>query len=108
VAVEPRTSASFFLFLPRLDGACFDIFLQAFRQAFPDEPVTLVLDKSGSHRSGDVTWPEGITALPLPPYSPELNPAERLFKELRAGLANEVCASLEALEETLSAALPPY
>ena len=43
-----------------------------------------------------------MTALRLPPYSPELNPVERLFKELRSQLANIVFANLEALETTLT------
>lgn len=67
----------------------------------------LVCDGSGSHRSERVTWPEGITPLPLPPYSPELNPAERLFEELRAALANQVFDDLDALDQALTDALRP-
>jgi len=55
-----------------------------------------------------VSWPEGIEALPLPPYSPELNPVERLFEELRAKLSNIVFTSVEAMMVTLTEALKPY
>ena len=40
--------------------------------------------------------------LPLPPYSPELNPAEQFFRHLRKRLANEVFATLEGLQDALT------
>lgn len=107
-AVEPMTGQSFCLFLPRLDGACFEVFLQEWRQAFPAEHMAVVLDNSGAHTSHRVTWPEGIEPVPLPPYSPELNPGERWFKELREPLSNQVYDHLETLEAALTQALRPY
>jgi transposase len=107
-AIEPTTGESFFLCLPRLDGTCFEIFLHAFRQAFPDAQMALVCDNSGSHTSRQVTWPMGLNPVSLPPYSPELNPAERLFEALREQLANQVFDSLDALEQTLAGALCSY
>ena len=108
VAVEPTSGESFALLLPPLDGRCFEQFLAAFRRAVPGATVMLVCDGSGSHRSERVTWPEGMTPLPPPPYSPELNPAERLFEELRAALANQVFDDLDALDQALTDALRPY
>jgi transposase len=107
-AVEPTTGQSFCLFLPRLDGPCFELCLREWRQAFPTQRMAVVLDNSGAHTSGHVAWPGGITSIPLPAYSPELNPGERWFKELRELLANQVYHSLETLEETLTAALQFY
>jgi len=107
-AVEPTTGQSFCLFLPRLDGACFELFLREWRQAFPDAPWAVVLDNSGAHTSGQVSWPEGLQPVHLPPYRPELNPGERWFKELREPLSNQVHESLEALETSLTKALRHY
>ena len=107
-AVEPATGESFHLYLPRLDGVCFEVFLWELRKAYPGEQIVLVLDGAPGHRSGRVSWPEGMEALPLPPYSPELNPVERLFEELRAKLSNMVFASVEAMMGTLTEALRPY
>jgi transposase len=107
-AVEPASGESFCLFLPRADGACFELFLGALREAVPAGEVALVCDGSGSHTSGRVAWPAGIERLPLPAYSPELNPAERLFEALRAVLANRVFDSLAALERALAEALRRY
>jgi transposase len=67
--------------------------------------MAVVLENRGAHTSGHVAWPDGITPPRLPAYSPELNPGERWFKEWREPLANQVHPSLEALEETLTAAL---
>jgi transposase len=107
-AVEPTTGESFCLLLPRLDGACFEAFLGACRAAFPEGEVAVVLDGTGSHTSGRVAWPGGLAPRPLPAYSPELNPTERLFERLRAALANRVFDSLAELERALAAALRPY
>jgi hypothetical protein len=53
----------------------------------------LVLDGAGWHNSRSLVVPENITLLPLPPYSPELNPVENLWQYLRQNnLANRVNA----------------
>jgi len=49
-----------------------------------------------------------MEAVGLPAYSPELNPVERLFKELREQLSNQVFESLEALEQVLEQELGRY
>jgi transposase len=108
VAVEPVSGASIVLFLPRLDGVCFEAFLAAFRRAVPAGRIGLVLDGAGSHGSGRVRWPAELEPIALPRYSPELNPAERWFEQLRATLANRVFASLADLEAALTEALEPY
>jgi transposase len=107
-AVEPSSGESVCLFLPRADGACFGAFLGAFREAVPGGSVAMVLDHTGSHKSRAVAWPAGVAPLPLPAYSPELNPPERLFEALRAALANEAFEGLEDLERALTAALRRY
>jgi transposase len=107
-AIEPTTGESFFLCLPPLDGACFEVFFREFRRAFPAGPIALVLDNSGSHLNRQVQWPEGLKPVRLPAYSPALNPAERLFEALREALANQVFASRDALEQHLTGALRPY
>ncbi len=46
--------------------------------------------------------------MPLPPYSPELNPVKRYFQELRAKLSNKIFETIEEIMEALSRALAPY
>jgi transposase len=88
--------------LPHVDTLCLDRFRATVREEWPDERIGVVLDGSGSHRSDKVTWPEGIVPLPLPPYSPELNPAEQSFRHLRKRLANAVFATSEELTDALT------
>ena len=108
VAVEPTTGRCVVLYLPALDGACCQVFLRAVAEAFPGQRVGVVLDNAPGHTSGAVAWPETLVPLPLPPYSPELNPAEQLFRVLRQALANRVFADLTELEAALTEALRAY
>lgn len=56
---------------------------------------TLVWDGAGSHRSKDVRSIEGITSIVQPPYSPELNPVERVFEEVRRWTDGKIYESIE-------------
>ena len=49
----------------------------------PDRHAVLVMDRAGRHIARDLDWPDTITSLHLPPYSPELNPIERVWLYLR-------------------------
>jgi hypothetical protein len=55
----------------------------------------LVWDRAPSHRDADVRA-IGLPLVELPPYSPELNPAERLFEEIRRHVEGKVYATLDA------------
>jgi hypothetical protein len=107
-AVEPVSGTCFVLFLPHVDGLCCQRFLEEFRKNTGSETIGLVLDNSGSHSSGKVRWPDGIAKIARPPYSPELNPAERWFEALRRIVANAIVDILENLEATRTEALRPY
>jgi transposase len=106
-AVEPVTGRSVFLLLPRVTKEWFARFLASFAQEVGSERVGLVLDGSGSHRAA-IPWPEQVVPLPLPRYSPELNPAEQVFRMLRPKLANRIFATLAELEATLTVHLQTY
>ena len=102
VAVEPTTGWSYMLLLPETTGDCLEIFCRALRRAAGGQRIGVVLDGSGSHRSEQVCWPDNLIPLRLPAYSPELNPAEQLFRHLRKQLANRVFGSMAELETALS------
>jgi hypothetical protein len=102
IAVTPQSGECCCLLLPHVDATCLNLFLTTMREEWPDERIGIVLDGAGSHRGEKVVWPEGIVPLPLPPYSPELNPAEQFFRHLRQRLANEVFATMEALKDALT------
>jgi transposase len=49
-----------------------------------DEHVAMILDRAGWHGAHALNVPANITLVPLPPYSPELNPVERIWLHLKA------------------------
>lgn len=103
-AVEPRTGACFFLMLPAVNGDCFELFLRELSKTEMVKPgarVGVVMDNAGAHRSGSVEWPAQFVPMALPAYSPELNPAEQVFRQLRAWLSNRVFESLDQMGDAL-------
>jgi transposase len=107
-AVEPTTGESFSLYLPRLDGLCLQLFLEHLKATYPDDFLLLVMDQASSHGSTQVVWPEHTQPLLLPAYSPQLNPTERWFEELRKVLSNRLFETLENLQDALTNALRPF
>lgn len=85
-AVEPATGESFFLEMPRLDHLCFGVFLAELSKTAPEDLCVLVLDGAPAHLAHDLEVPENIVLLFLPPYCPELNPAERLWEDIKQHL----------------------
>src|SRR3954462_10336897 len=82
-AVEPVSGTCVVLFLPHVDGICFQRFLEEFRQHTGTDKIGLVLDNSGSHTSGKVRWPDGIEKIPLPPRT---QPGGTLVRGVAPGL----------------------
>jgi putative transposase len=106
-AVEPATGHSFFLLLPWVTKEWFAAFLEAFAAATAGERVAVVLDGSGAHRA-TIPWPDNLVPLPLPRYSPELNPAEQVFRVLRPKLANRIFTTIAELEAAIAEHLQSY
>ena len=83
-AVCPARGEGVALVLPEVSTAAMDIFLAELSRAVPAAThAALVLDRAGWHVSEDLTVPANLTLIPLPPYSPELNPVERVWEYLR-------------------------
>lgn len=91
-AVNPLTGASSAMIAPTVNTDYMNAHLQFISQAADgDVHVVLVLDGAGWHVASELKVPPNITLLPLPPYSPELNPIERVWAYLRSHyLSNRV------------------
>jgi transposase len=101
-AVSIKDGAWDSLVLPHANTICMQIFLDEISMRYPDERIVMILDNAGWHRSNDLHVPKNMKLLPLPPYSPELNPVENIWEELREkNFSNRVFASLDALESNL-------
>jgi hypothetical protein len=102
--IRPTTGQSWWCLLPLVTTDAFALALTTFAR---DEGIdaahraVLVVDQAGWHLSADVALPEGIDLAFLPAYSPELQPAERLWPLVDEPLTNRAFPDLDALEAVL-------
>lgn len=108
-AVEVVAGQAQFQFLPAVSLELSRGFLQQLAASDPAAEPVVIWDQAGFHpRPGDAALPARIHLLPLPPYSPELNPVEGLWDQTRDVTANRHFAGLDQLEEALTQALRPF
>lgn len=101
-AVEPLTGESFFLVMPYCNTDCMNIFLQKLAEAYPEDLLFLVCDGAAWHKAKALLIPRNIRILFLPPATPEMNPIEQIWKEIRKlGFRNEIFATLEKVIDRL-------
>ena len=103
--VEPKSGKTLWYLIPRVNTQWMNVVLETFAVeagANEDKVILLVQDRAGWHRSLKVNLPPGIKTEFLPAYSPELQPAERLWSLVDEAIANENIESIDELEEILS------
>ena len=95
-AVEPLTGESFFLVLPYCNTDCMNIFMRELSEAYPTDRILLVCDGASWHKANALDIPKNIRLLFIPPATPEMNPIEQIWKEIRKrGFRNEIFQTLE-------------
>jgi hypothetical protein len=109
--VEPTTGDAFWWELPRLDTDCFTGLLQQFGQHYATSLHIVFLDQAPAHVAQRVQIPENVILVWFPAYSPELNPVERLWEDLKRQidvLNGQVRSSLRALQEHVADLVQRY
>jgi transposase len=102
--VSPQSGESFSLFLPWVNTDMMNLFLRELSAHYHDKQVLLFMDQAGWHTAKGLQNFHNISIEYLPPYSPELNPIEKLWQWLkRHALRNRSFNSLEQLMDQLSA-----
>jgi transposase len=105
-AVSPHDGTLDTLVLPSVNAEAMSVFLSEVSQRPPNEWILLVLDGAGGHRAKRLQVPANMQLIPLPPWSPQLNPVEQVWDEVREKwFANRVFASMETVEDQLVTAL---
>ena len=105
-AVSPHDGVLDTLVLPEVNTQAMSIFLAEVAERHRDEYILMVLDGAGWHKAAGLVIPENIRLIPLPPYSPELNPTEHVWDEVREKwFPNLVFNSMGAVEGRLALAL---
>ena len=85
------------LILPYVNGTCMQLFIDEVAARHPADRIVMVMDGAGWHQG--LTPPDNLRLIKLPPYSPELNPVEQIWADVREKyFHNHVFNSLEALE----------
>ena len=101
-AVEPLTGESCFVVMPYCNTESMNVFLEELSNTFPRDKIILVCDGAAWHKSGSLRIPENIELVFIPPYTPEMNPIEQIWKEIRKrGFKNEVFKSLQKVVDRL-------
>lgn len=82
--------------------------MDQFSQAFPESLNVLILDNGRFHHAKSLEIPENIVLLFLPPYSPELNPIERFWQDLKAKVFAQTYKTLEDMQAKVTEVLLSY
>jgi transposase len=105
-AVSPLSGNSFHLSgIDGFDSDAAHTFLLELKKQHSDKTVILVWDNAPCHKVKVHRTIPGLIVLFLPPYSPELNPTERFFEEIRKATANTIFSSIEEQEAAIEAHL---
>jgi transposase len=96
--VAPEDGKMTSLILPRANTSMMNIFLEHVSRTFLNYFIVMQVDQAGWHRAKDLVIPENIRLIFQPPYSPELNPVEHIWDEIREkAFHNRLFASLDAV-----------
>jgi transposase len=107
-AVEPTTGENYFLELPQLNTANFQIFMNEFADYYQETLNIMLMDNGSCHKAKSLAIPPNVVCLFLPSYSPELNPIERLWQDLKAQLAWVLAPQIKKLEDDVATRIRQY
>jgi len=101
-AVSPHDGKMVSLILPRVDGQIMSVFLKEVSIRFKDEYILMFMDKAAWHRAKELKVPSNMEIMYIPSYSPDLNPVENIWDEMREKwFANLVFKDIDGVEERL-------
>lgn len=81
--------------MPCCNSASFQIFLDEFSKEDPDEFKIILLDNGAFHKAAQLRMPDNIRLLFIPPYSPELNPAEKIWWGMKRAFSGKLHRTLD-------------
>ena len=102
---SPATGETFWYLSNGVSKPFFEALLETFAgeaEAGVGRIILLVLDNAGWHGAANLKIPDGVRLIYLPPYTPELQPAETLWALVDEPTVNKHIATIEDLEEKIS------
>jgi hypothetical protein len=103
--VHPESGQSEFWITSHVDTVTMNVVLEQFVSTVnpkQDKIILLLWDNAGWHISNDLLLPPGLVLFPIPPYTPELSPAEPIVPLLHEAIANQLLTTLDQLQLRLS------
>jgi len=88
--------------MPQCNGDTFQIFLNELSRKQMDEYIILLLDNGAFHKARKLKIPENIKLLFIPPYSPELNPAEKIWWKMKRAFSGKLHHTLENVSDFIT------
>jgi transposase len=108
-AISPQTGDCFSIISPYCNTEAMNEYLQLLATHYSHYRIIMILDKAGWHISSTLKLPKNIQLMHLAPYSPELNPVELLWREIRRKyFHNNIFETLDDVEDVLNKALVNY
>lgn len=102
-AVCPSLGKMSSLILPYANTEMMNLFLANVSEEFGNHEIIMLVDGAGWHKSNDLVIPSNIHFIIQPPYSPEVNPTEHIWDEIREKyLHNHIFASLDETMDKVS------
>jgi transposase len=101
-AFSPITGSSCLLEMPHCNSQTFQLFIDQMAAQDPDEFKIVILDNGAFHHAKSIQVPKNMAFIFLPPYSPELNPAEKMWRHFKDKVSMIAYHSLENLQDKLS------
>lgn len=98
---SPINGDSFVYEIEQVNCEIFEKYLYQFSRYKPDEYKIVVIDNAGFHSTKNISVPDNIYLLRIPPYTPELNPCEQIWKYIKDRFKNNVFKNLKELKEWL-------
>ncbi len=98
---SPIDGDSFVWEINGVDTKIFEAYLEAFSKQRPQEFKIVVIDNAGFHSTKHINIPANIFLLNIPPYSPELNPCEQVWKFIKQRYRNQTFLTMDKLKEWL-------
>ena len=101
-AVDAHTGDAFFIIAGGCNSDWMNAFLRQLSAAYPDDYMILVMDNVAWHKSQTLMIPENIEFVFIPPYTPEMNPIEQVWAEIRKrGFKNRAFKTLNEVIDKL-------
>jgi transposase len=98
-AACPQSGQTVGLITPQINTDSVNVFFEEFKkETDPNVHIVMIWDQAGFHTSKQVKIPANVTLIPLPPYSPQLNPVEKLWQYPRTHYwSNRIYEDYDAL-----------